>query len=57
MVQPESGVGLEQLARLGEAGTDSGQLQEQPGQVLVPRAEQGHPPRKEKLEGPFDGGG
>ena len=51
------GARLDQLARRGEAGTDSGHLQEQPGQVLVPRAEQGHPPTKEQLEGPIDGGG
>ena len=40
------GIGLEQLAGRGEAGTDSGHLGEQPGQVLESRAEQGRPPKK-----------
>ena len=40
------GVGLEQLAGRGKAGTDGGRLRERPGQVLAPRAEQGLPPKK-----------
>ena len=39
------GGGWEQLAGRGEAGTDGGRLRERPGQVLVPRAEQGLPPK------------
>ena len=47
---------LEQFARLGEAGPNSEPLQEQPGQALVPRAEQCFQSMREQQDGALDGG-